>query len=532
LRLFDVDKAILENNLYGVDINEESIEIAKLSLWLRTAQKGRKLSVLSNNIKCGNSLIDDPEVAGDKAFNWQKEFPDVFAKGGFDVVIGNPPYGATLNKEEKFFLKDNYKITEYNYDTYKFFFELSINILKKKGLLGFITPNTFLVVENGVLLRKLLFEENRVIELYETFNVFPDAVVEPMTSIIQKAYSKEDFEFNVLLDSRDKSKLTKLSFSHEYVLKKENLIFNYRETEQERNLYEKIVLNSKKLSKFAFIKAGVKPYEKGKGNPQQTNDIVREKPFNSYNAKDDSWVKLIRGTQVNRYNLSWGGEYLKYGEWLAAPRKPSIFFEPKIVMRRTDDRLLSSYDNNNFVGLNSIHCIQLKSKDFSYEYLLTLINSKLCNWFFQHENFHMVGKPLAEVKIVFVERLPIIVTDSDYQQSFIKKANKLLDLNQQLQSKKKKFLNRVRGNFELEKITKKLGVFYDFDFKTFVGELKKQKIKFSLLQQDEWEEYFTAYKTEINKLQSEISTTDNTIDQMVYKLYDLTEDEIKIVKKQ
>ena len=80
LRLFDTDKAILENNLYGVDINEESVEIAKLSLWLRTAQKGRKLSVLSNNIKCGNSLIDDPEIAGEKAFDWYKEFSSAFQK--------------------------------------------------------------------------------------------------------------------------------------------------------------------------------------------------------------------------------------------------------------------------------------------------------------------------------------------------------------------------------------------------------------------------------------------------------------------
>lgn len=82
----------MENNLYGVDINEESVEIAKLSLWLRTAQPNRKLNDLNNNIKCGNSLIDDPDVAGDKAFNWHNEFPEIFSKGGFDVVIGNPPY--------------------------------------------------------------------------------------------------------------------------------------------------------------------------------------------------------------------------------------------------------------------------------------------------------------------------------------------------------------------------------------------------------------------------------------------------------
>ncbi|MBL0309037.1 MAG: N-6 DNA methylase [Bacteroidetes bacterium] len=76
ITLTDVENHILENNLYGVDLNEESIEIAKLSLWLRTAKKGRKLSALNHNIKCGNSLIDDPAVAGDKAFKWEKEFAE------------------------------------------------------------------------------------------------------------------------------------------------------------------------------------------------------------------------------------------------------------------------------------------------------------------------------------------------------------------------------------------------------------------------------------------------------------------------
>lgn len=86
----EVQNAILENNLFGVDINEESVEIAKLSLWLRTAQKGRKLTTLNDNIKCGNSLIDDPEIAGDKAFDWRKEFPTVFHpkdKQAYHVVL-------------------------------------------------------------------------------------------------------------------------------------------------------------------------------------------------------------------------------------------------------------------------------------------------------------------------------------------------------------------------------------------------------------------------------------------------------------
>ena len=88
----EVRNHILENNLFGVDINQESVEIAKLSLWLRTAEPHRKLSNLNENLKCGNSLINDASVAGEKAFNWGKAFPKVFEKGGFDVVIGNPPY--------------------------------------------------------------------------------------------------------------------------------------------------------------------------------------------------------------------------------------------------------------------------------------------------------------------------------------------------------------------------------------------------------------------------------------------------------
>ena len=105
----NIENAILERNLYGVDINQESVEIAKLSLWIRTAQRGRKLTTLNDNIKCGNSLIDDTEVAGDKAFKWEEEFPDVFADGGFDVVVGNPPYvRQELISEFKSYLEESY----------------------------------------------------------------------------------------------------------------------------------------------------------------------------------------------------------------------------------------------------------------------------------------------------------------------------------------------------------------------------------------------------------------------------------------
>ncbi|MHA1574543.1 MAG: Eco57I restriction-modification methylase domain-containing protein, partial [Alphaproteobacteria bacterium] len=126
--------------------------------------------------------------------------------------------------------------------------------------------------------------------------------------------------------------------------------------------------------------------------------------------------------------------------------------------------------------------------------------------------------------------IPIPIIKEKSKKLFSKNADLMLELNRQFQKKKTRFLNRVKDNFELEKISKKLGTFYDFDFKVFVSELKKQKIKLSLIQQDEWEEYFSNYKTELNQLQTEIKETDQTIDKMVYELYKLTAEEIKIVE--
>ncbi|HCE56141.1 MAG TPA: hypothetical protein DER05_14560 [Lutibacter sp.] len=132
--LSDVEKSILENNLFGVDLNEESVEIAKLSLWLRTAQPNRKLNDLNNNIKCGNSLIDDVTVAAEKAFNWQQEFPQIFANGGFDVIIGNPPYvRQELFKEIKPYLEKNYKCYNSVADLYTYFIEKGINWKKRSN---------------------------------------------------------------------------------------------------------------------------------------------------------------------------------------------------------------------------------------------------------------------------------------------------------------------------------------------------------------------------------------------------------------
>ncbi len=166
----NVENSILENNLFGVDINEESIEIAKLSLWLRTAKPKRKLNSLSSNIKCGNSLISDKTIDSQKAFNWQEEFPKVFANGGFDVIIGNPPYFNidTFGNNSPIFkyLKTAYsEIYMDKSDILFYFIQKSLELLKQSGSMSFIISNAFMFSDKAKKLRNYILQNSTISEI-------------------------------------------------------------------------------------------------------------------------------------------------------------------------------------------------------------------------------------------------------------------------------------------------------------------------------------------------------------------------------
>ena len=172
--------------------------------------------------------------------------------------------------------------------------------------------------------------------------------------------------------------------------------------------------------------------------------------------------------------------------------------------------------------------MQVKNNTYSLKYILAILNSKLIHWFFQFQNFHMVGKPLAEVKVVFVERLPIKIPQD--QLPFIAKAVIMLATNKELQEVKQQLLQLLQSNFPDVKVSKKLEQWPSLSFAALLKELSKQKIKPTLPQQSEWMQYFEEQKTKALALQKLIDDTDKEIDAMVYALYGLTGEEIKIVE--
>jgi len=522
---FDIDTAVLENNLFGVDINEESVEIAKLSLWLKTAKKGRKLTDLSEHIKCGNSLIDDPEIAGEKAFDWNKEFPEIMHNGGFDVVIGNPPYVTfALGKKQEFenkdieYFKEKYPLSSvYKVSSYLIFIEKSLKLISNTGLLSFIVPNSLYTNYYYSKFREYIIDNYFIYSLFNLkYEVFKD--VDTGGSSIT-VFGKNKIEKTKLLSAKNEN-----NYQTPYIF------------ELNQKKFKKIPDN-----KFLFSDNLISLWNKSfeKSIPLSSNNFKfyngiktgNNKKFLSNEKINERYKPVIRGRDFYKYTPLINELFVLFDpkQLWSNTNEEMYLVDEKLIFRQTSDHLVVSYDNCRNFTMDTTHILFDKSHKFNHKYLLSILNSKLLNFLYQII-VPEIGKTFSEVKGVNLKKLPVKEISKQTQFPFIKKADLMLSLNKQKQEKINKFLHRLKTNFEIEKFTNKMKAFYDYDFKTLITELKKKKIKLSFSQQDEWEEYFKNYKDAINELQKQIDKTDKEIDQMVYELYGLNEDEIEIVE--
>jgi len=537
LVLSDVENAILENNLFGVDINEESVEIAKLSLWLRTAQRGRKLTSLNDNIKCGNSLIDDPEVAGEKALNWVQEFPEVFEKGGFDVVIGNPPYvfaREKINEKDKLFYANTYKSAQYQVNTYLLFIERSIEIIKDAAIYGLIVPNAWLMVYSGQELRKYILDTCIIEEIINLAGYsFEGVNVETIILISRKQTIGKD-QLKVLLSQGMEFKYSHSRSQQDF---EENDGFEFRVFADQDSLIitNKLRVNSNNLDELVQIKAGLQAYEKNKGNPKQTSEDVKNRPYDFDFKFDDKTFKYLEGKNVGRYCIEWTGLYLRYGEHLASPRTFDLFNDPKIIVREITGKfpqsIIASYTEELYLyNRSNIGIIEREKSPVGLKYVLALLNSKLISYYFMKNTAKSVRKMFPKIILNDLRLFPIKVVGVDIQKEFERKVDKIQNSNLQLVQFRNQLIDLLQSKFPLESPSNKLQSWFDLTFKGFLKELNKSKVQLSLSEEAEWMMYFKEQKQKIQDLKSEIIRINAEIDQMVYELYGLPEEEIQIVE--
>jgi len=526
----DEAREIIENNIFGVDINEESVEITKLSLFFKIAKKNKKLIDLSKNIKCGNSLIDDPNIAGNKAFKWQEEFKDIFDKGGFDIVIGNPPYTyrKAISEQDKEYFKEKYISTEGNFDLYKFFVEKTSSLVASKGYVSLIIPNTFLTAKTYVKFRKFVLDSYSVLELFDLGQgIFENVVVENIIFLFKKEKNKK-------IKTRIKIQRNRKRSFHEieddYLISLDNsednreFTFNIYLSPKIKPIIEKIRIDSQPIKKIAYCTVGI-----------NTGYIKSELVANC--KKDQRYHKMITGKDIGRNKLCWNNEWIMYDPGIVKSFGSKgrtlppeyVFTEPKILVQRTrrgmKRKLICYYDEEKYYNLNRLSNIVLTNKNYYLKYIYSLLNSSLLDYYFN------VVFNEYEVKPTHLSELPIKQIEKSKQKEFVGGADQILELNKELENKEKKFLNRVKENFHLESISKKIMSFHELNFLEFIEELKKYKIKLSLKEQEEWEEYFNKRKEEILLLKEKIDNLDKEIDELVYKLYGITELEKKIIEE-
>ncbi len=569
----DISNHILEQNIYGVDINEESVDIAKLSLWLRTAQRGRKLTTLNNNIKCGNSLIDDPAVAGDKAFNWQNEFPDVFAKGGFDVVIGNPPY---VHLEKMKDISDalsrlSYKTFDKRGDLYCLFVEHGFNILKQNGIISFIMPNKWLQAGYGKPLREyfLNFELNQLID-FGDIQIFEGATTYPCIFVSRKAKPKEEFAVSVL------SVANKDDFYANVIQTAETFRIDQFSGETwvissgvELKLIERLKGSHKVLADFvggeayrgvltglteAFLideetsrrliaenrnaNELIKPFLQGRdvkayAMPKSiSNLILIEKGFIKRRMEIlpdevDAWAWF-----ANSYPsiAAWLNPFEERGKkrtdkgdywWeIRACDYYDQFLLPKIMYQKFQVRPCFIYDENGVYCNDSMWIMPTKDKG-----LLAILNSKMGWW--------LINKYCTQIQNgcqliwKYFGQIPVPNTND----ALANKADQMLSLNKELQESSQKFTRNIQREYNLEKLSAKLENWFQLSFNEFLKELEKNKVKLTLSQKADWEDYFVQESKKALELKTTIDTTDREIDRMVYALYGLSNEEIQIVEQ-
>jgi len=501
---------ILQDNIFGVDLDNQAVEIAQLNLLLKIAEKGHRLPLLGQNIKCGNSLINDEEIAGDKAFKWKDEFKEIIKDGGFNVVIGNPPY---VRQEELGEFKPYFETT---YDAYKgtadllvYFFEKGIRLIKDKGYFGFIASNKFIRSDYGVNLRKYILKHcsiEKIIDFGE-LPVFKEASTFPCIFIFRKgAPSKKHKILFCPVKNLNFEDISGYVENNGFEVDQSSLSGDawVIAEEETRGIIEQMNNQGVPLKKYTqkplrgiltgFNKAFVIDEEtknelikKDSKNSEIIYPTIRGRDITPYGIEQSKlWLIVARnGIDVpNKYpeiykHLSKYREALekrhdqgKYWYNLRPCTYYDTFDKPKIIYGDISLQNRFTIDKKGYYPLKT--CFVIPNTD---KYLLALLNSKLFE-FYMRQKFPILGDPQKGGRILhgktYMNKLPIKIIDQVEQQSVIRLVDKMLSLNERLIEIGDKLTDeRARIEDEIDKIADQInGLIY----KIYGITKKEQKI--------------------------------------------------------
>ena len=387
-----VKKQILINNIFGVDIDSNAVEVTKLSLLLKCMENETPASIMNNqslfneralpsldeNIKCGNSLIGNDFYSGGDSlnidietqykincFDWEREFSSIFKSGGFDIVIGNPPYGAELMDIERDYLERKYSLN--NTNTAALFIGLSKHLLKDKGVNGFIIPKSFIYASNWESSRELII--NDLQELVDCGKVWKEVKLEQViimfcnNSEINNYKASERNENNIITVGKiDKKTFREFGFylnavSNEelniaYKMRKSGIYLNDLIINRRGGGYQKLSLDEIPKNKYYKVIGG--------------------KNISRYYFPDNSKKYILQKDVVDNKAMIEANSILVQNiiSYTDIPK-------PSIVIRGIPSDLINK---NEYIILDTINQLSNKS-NFSIYYILAILNSKLISWY-------------------------------------------------------------------------------------------------------------------------------------------------------
>lgn len=561
---FDVFDEIVTRNLYGVDLNPESVEITRLSLWLKTARRNHRLQNLEATIRDGNSLINDPAFS-DRPFDWTTAFPEVAARGGFDVVIGNPPYVRMEHlKPIKPYLSEHYVVADDRTDLYAYFFEKGVQILKSGGRLGYISSSTFFKTGSGENLRTFLGDGVGIEDVIDfgDVQVFEGVTTYPAILTLKKGESGDEGALRFLgVTDKAPEDLGRDFARRATTMPRARLGKGSWQFEDDAlaALRAKITVGRKTLGEvYGAPLYGIKT---GLNEAFVIDRATRDRLVARDPKSADLLKPFLKGENIKRWRIESDDLYLintpkgqvdieaypAVRDWLAPFREAlekratdqrwwelqqgqlayqAALQSPKIAYQDITATNPFALDSGGSLLANT--CYFLPTNDKA---LLGLLNSKLA-WFFLTAITNIARGGYLRLRTEFVEQLPIPEIDSPDRSAIERQTSLAADAAGSRHTLDCEVQRRIQSDLGGgRKLTRKLEAWQDLDFAAFRAEVKKTfGTEIPVKERGDWEAWLAENAAEVHRLSAEIAAAEREIDAVVYRLFDLTPDEIALLE--